>query len=209
MVEADSEMVEKTESEPEVVETAKPEKDEKIRVIFLRRHWKMCALIVAGAILACVSAILVFIWFAGNAQSTGLVPMTLDLWAMGHLVGFILHLIFWEVLLIVVPVIIAVAAVYMLWWKKLPKAERDEYKRRKLFGKGSMSFNSSGGTSFLIFLGLMIKVYLDGNWNVPFSTWTFDYLVSSIVWIFIVCAIIFGIPIAIGVILWIRWEMKK
>jgi len=68
---------------------------EKIWKKFLRNHWKMIIIFVVGAILAFIGAILVYLWFVGDAQLTGLVPATLGLWAMGHFVTFLLHLIFW------------------------------------------------------------------------------------------------------------------
>ncbi|MDH5495115.1 MAG: hypothetical protein OEY24_05380, partial [Candidatus Bathyarchaeota archaeon] len=77
---------------------------------FLRKHWNMLVLFVVGAILASIGAILVYLWFVGDAQSTGLVPTTLRLWTMGHLVTFLLRLILWEVLFIGIPVIIAAVA---------------------------------------------------------------------------------------------------
>jgi len=49
----------------------------------------------------------------------------------------------------------------------------------------------------------------DGNWNVAFATWTFDYLVYSYLSVLIWGLIIFGIPMVLGVIWWIRHEMKK
>jgi len=54
-----------------------------------------------------------------------------------------------------------------------------------------------------------IKVYLDGNWGVAIATWKFDYLVYSYLWALIWILIIFGIPMALGGIWWIRHEMKK
>src|SRR5947199_977100 len=74
---------------------------------FMRKHWTMVAVFVAAGILAFVGAVYVFWWFAGNAQSTGLVPRTLGLWTMANLVNFILNAIFWELLLIGIPVIVA------------------------------------------------------------------------------------------------------
>ncbi len=169
----------------------------------------MLALFIAVAIVAVISAILVFLWFVGDAQATSLVPTTLNLWTMGYLVTFLLHLLFWEVLFIGIPVIIAVAAIYILWWKKLPDEERNEYRRGHLFGKRSRSRDGGGAITFLVNIGFIIKVYLDGNWNVPFATWTFDYLVYSYLWVIIWMVIIFGIPIVIGGSLWLRHEMKK
>ena len=172
---------------------------------FLRKHWNMVVLFVAGAILASVGAVLVFLWFVGDAQSTGLVPATLSLWAMRDLVTFILHLIFWEVLFIGIPVIMA-AVVGWLWWRRLPDEERKEY---HFFGKRSQAESGGGAISLLHFIVFCIKVYTDGNWDVAISTWTFDYLVYSCLWALIWILVIFGIPIALGIIWWINHEMKK
>jgi hypothetical protein len=176
---------------------------------FLRNHWKMLVIFIVAAIVAVVGAILVFLWFAGNAQTTGLMPRTLGLWTMGHLVSFLLWLILWEFFLIGIPVIIALAAIYFLWWKKLSGEERTEYRRGHLFGNHSRRSDGGNAISFIIFIGLIIKVYIDGKWNTPFAAWTFNYLIYSILWIIIGIAIIIGIPIALGGTWWIRREIKK
>lgn len=185
------------------------ENTEEIWKKFLRKHWKMIILFVIGAILALIGAILVFLWFVGDAQLTGLVPETLGLWTMKHLVTFVLHLIFWEVLYIGIPVIIAIAIIFFLWWKRLPDEEREEYKRKNLFGTGSRSTSGGQGISLVIFIAFIIKVFRDGKWNVPIADWTFDYLVYSYLRAFIWVVIIFGIPLAIGGIGWIFYKMKK
>ena len=184
------------------------ENGEKIWKKFLRKHWNIVVLFVVGAILVSIGAIFVYLWVVGDAQLTGLVPATLDLWAMGHIVTFLLHLIFWEAILIGIPVILA-AVVGWLWWKKLPDDEKEEYKRGHLFGKRSRRTEGGEGISFLIFIVFIIKIYLDGNWNVAFATWTFDYLVYSCLWALIWVLIIFGIPIVIGGTWWLHREMKK
>jgi len=185
------------------------ENNEEIWKKFLRKHWKMVILFVIGAILALIGAILVFLRFVGDAQLTGLVPEMLGLWTMKHLVTFVLHLIFWEVLYIGIPVIIAIAIIFFLWWKRLPDEEREEYKRKNLFGTGSRSTSGGQGISLVIFIAFIIKVFRDGKWNVPIADWTFDYLVYSYLRALILVVIIFGIPIAIGGIGWIFYKMKK
>jgi hypothetical protein len=190
------------------VET-KSENIDKIWKKFLRNHWKIFVLFVVGAILAVVGAIFVYLWFVGDAQLTGLVPSTLGLWSMGHLVAFLIYLILWEILLIGVPLILAVAAIIFLWWKKLPDEEREEYKRKHLFGKSSRRSQGGEGISFLIFILFIIKVYLDGYWDVPFADWKFNYLVYTCLTAFLWVLIIFGIPILLGIIWWINHEMKK
>ena len=119
--------------------------EDKVWKTFLRRHKKMFALFVVAAIIAAICAIYVFVWFVGDAQATGLVPSSLGSWSIGTCVTFVLNLIFWELVLIGIPVIIFVVAVYKLWWMKLPKAERKEYKRKKLFGKKTRKTDGGEG----------------------------------------------------------------
>jgi len=172
----------------------------------LRKHLNMVALFIIAVILAVVGAVYVFLWFVGNAQSTSMVPATLGLWTMRHLITFVLYAIFWELLLIGIPAVLAAVAGW-LWWRKLPSDEKMEY---HFFGKGSRTTSGGGGAvSLLLFIAFCIKVYIDGNWNVAIGTWTIDYIVYSLLWILIWIVIIFGIPITIGIIWWIRQEMKK
>ena len=185
------------------------QQNEKIWKTFIRKHWSMLAAFITVVVIAVIGAIIVFLWFVGDAQATNLLPRTLDLWTMGYLITFLLHLLFWEIILIAIPVIVFVLAVYLLWWKKLPSEEREEYRRRHLFGKKSRSRGGGGAVTFLVNLGFILKVYLDGNWNIPFASWTFDYLVYSYLTIIIWMAVIFGIPLLIGAIWWIHREMKK
>ena len=172
---------------------------------FIRKHWSIFAVFVAAAILAFVGAVYVFVWFAGNAQSTGLVPSTLGMWTMGNVVSFILHAIFWELLLIGIPAAIG-AVIGWQWWKRLPDEEKKEY---HLFGKSSRSSRAGGAISPLLFIAFAIKVYVDGNWNVAISTYTLDYVVGSMITILVWIVAIFAIPATIGVIWWIRHEMNK
>ncbi len=171
---------------------------------FLTKHWKIIVIFALAAILAFVGAVYVFVWFAGNAQSTGLVPSTLGLWTMGNLVSFILHAIFWELVLIGIPVVIG-AILGWQWWKRIPDEEKREYH----FGKSSRSSTAGGAISPLLFIAFAIKVYVDGNWNVAISSWKLDYVVGSMITILIWIVTIFVIPAIIGIIWWIRHEMKK
>jgi len=173
---------------------------------FMRKHWTMVAVFVAAGILAFVGAVYVFWWFAGNAQSTGLVPRTLGLWTMANLVNFILNAIFWELLLIGIPVIVAGFLGWRLWWKRIPADERRGY---RLFRKRSRTSRGGGGGGLLFFIAFCIKVYLDGNWNIPIATFTLDYVVSSAILILEWGLVIIGIPVAVAAVLWVRYELKK
>lgn len=172
---------------------------------FLRRHWSIAAVFVAAGIIAFVGAVYVFLWFVENAQSTGLVPSTLGQWTMGNLVNFILHAVFWELLLIGIPVALG-AVLGWQWWKRLPEEEKREY---HFFGKRSKSRGAGGAVSPLLFIAFALKVYVDGKWDTAISTYTLDYAVGSMITILIWIVAIFAIPAVIGVICWIRHEMNK
>jgi hypothetical protein len=170
----------------------------------MRKHWNMVAVAIAAGILAVIGAVYVFLWFVGNAQSSGLVPSLLGQWSMSNTVSFILHAIFWELLLIGIPVAVG-AILGWQWWKRLPEEEKREYH----FGKSSKSSSAGGAVSPLLFIAFAIKVYVDGNWNHAISTYTLDYVVGSMVTILVWAAAIFAIPAIIGIIWWIRHEMNK
>jgi hypothetical protein len=172
---------------------------------FMRKHWGMVAVFVVAGILASAGAVYVFWWFVGNAQSSGLVPLTLGFWTIGNLVGFIVNAIFWELLLIGIPVVLAGVAGW-LWWNRLPVEERSGY---RLFRRRSRTSRGGGGGGLLFFIAFCIKVYLDGNWNVPIANLTLDYVVGSMILILEWAVVLIGIPVAVAVILWMRYEMKK
>jgi hypothetical protein len=157
--------------------------------LFIKQHRMAFVLFVVAAFLALVWLVLVFLWFVGQAQMNGIVPATLNLWTIGHVVSFLLNLLFWIIVLVGIPVAIGAGAGWY-WFRRLPAEERASYRRSRNRSRGS---DAGNGISFLVFIGFLIKVYLDGNWNVPIATWTFDYLVYSwitvIVWLFIIAAI--------------------
>jgi hypothetical protein len=172
---------------------------------FISDHRKMFVLFVAAAIIAVIGAILVFLWFVGQAQINGLVPSTLGEWTMGFALTFLLNLLFWEVLLIGIPSLIVAVAIW-LWWRRLPIEKRMGY---GLFGRSSRSRDGGNAFSFLVSIAFLLKVYLDGNWDLPFATWTLDYLVyswiSALAWVLI----IFAIPVIIGLVWWISSGRKR
>ena len=171
---------------------------------FLGKHWNIVAIFVAAGVLAFAGAVYVYLWFVGDAQATGLVPATMGLWSMGHLVSFILHAVFWEVLFIGVPAIIGAVAGWQ-WWRRLPDEEKKEY---HFFGKRSRTTRGGGGVSAFFFVAFAIKVYVDGNWNVAIATWTLNYVVYSMLTILAWVLVIAGIPATIALIWWLHREIK-
>ncbi len=172
---------------------------------FTRKHWRIVTGFAVAGILVFFGAVYVFLWFTADAQTTGLVPSTLGLWSMANVVSFVLHLIFWELIIIGIPAVIGAIVGWQLW-KRLPEAEKREY---HLSGKRSRSRNAGGAVSPLLFVAFTLKVYVDGNWNVAISTYTLDYGVGSMITILVWIVAIFGIPAIIGIIWWLSRGMKK
>jgi len=170
---------------------------------FIRKHSAIFAVFIVLIVVAAVGGVYVFWWFTQNAQSTGLVPSTIGDWSMANLIFFILHAIFWELVLIGIPAIIA-AIIGWQWWKRLPAEEKYH-----LSGRRSRSSSAGGAFSTLLFIAFAIKVYIDGNWSVPISTYTLNYVVGSMITILAWIAVIFGIPGIIALIWWIFHKRNK
>ena len=171
---------------------------------FMRRHWGAVVVFAIAATLAVAGAVYVFWWFVQLAQSSSLVPSSLALWTMGNLITFILYSIFWELILVGIPVGIGFVIAWQ-WWKRLPSEERTGYH----WGKGGRRTGASGGFGFFFLILFAIKVWLDGNWNAPIASFTVNYVVGSMITILLWLAVIIGIPAAIVAIWWIHHEMKK
>ncbi len=176
---------------------------------FVKKHWKITLVVVAGLITAFVWAIFVFLWRATGAVAAERYPLTLDLWTVGYLWALFWDLILWEFLLVILPVLVAAIVIFAVWWNKLPAEEKQEYSRKnedksqhkkKSLDKGSSVF------SCLITITLLILINVNGYWNVPFGAWTFAFLINTLVSAFLWDLTIIGVPGAIALVWWLRRE---
>ena len=166
---------------------------------FLLKHWKMTLVMAVCIAVAVIVALLVFLWVVNEAAAV--MPASLGDWTVGYLITFILHLIFWE-LLLVVTWGIPLAAVLYWQFSKLPDAElwKPQGGRRE------------GGDAFGFFIGIawLIMIWIDGRWNQTFEVWTFTEWIYSWLTALGWVLVIFGIPAVVILVLWlVNREMKK
>ena len=189
------------------------ENNDEAWINFLRKHWKMAILFIAGISIAIVCAVLLFLWFIlPTSISTSLVPMSLSLWTIVHIIAFILNVILWEFLFIIIPVIGCAAVIYLQWWKKLPEEEKEEYTgepKRKGQRRRIRDGGGGGIISFLVTLTWLIIIYVDNHWDTPFAAWSIEYLVYSWIAALLWDLLILGVPMSIIAFLWIRHKMNE
>ncbi len=167
---------------------------------FVRRHGKMTALMVGGVVAVAAAVLLVFLWVVADAQATGLVPDTIGAWTVGFVFTFLIQLILWELILVASWAIPLAAAVYLVWYRKLPADERREYE----VPKRSKSTGENSGISFFVMLVWLAIVWLDGRWNRAFQDWSFNDWVYSWLAACLVVLVIVGIPVLIYVV----WSLR-
>jgi hypothetical protein len=167
---------------------------------FLRKHWRTMSIFVVVGAVAVVEAIYVLLWFVSTAQSTGFVPTTLGQWTIGYIVAFILHLIFWELLLVVSWVLVVAGLIFYRWWKTLSDEEKAPRPKR-----GKREDGDAFG--FLVIITWLFVVWFDGRWTLPFQAWTFNDWVYSFLAAVGWDLLIFGIPLLLYFIYWTRKEI--
>ncbi|MGY5878756.1 MAG: hypothetical protein RTV31_00840 [Candidatus Thorarchaeota archaeon] len=169
---------------------------------FVRTHWRMMAVIAVFGTIAAAAGLYVALWFVASTQAVGFVPAAIGQWTIGYAINFILHLIFWELLLVGNWVLVIVAIIFTQWYNKLPEEERRES------SKGN-SRKESNAFSFLVGLTWLIVIWLDGNWSLAFESWSVNYMVYSCLAALFWDLLIFGIPIALFFIWWIRKDTAE
>ncbi len=182
---------------------AKEGSEEKFWENVAARYWYVVLLI--GIVL-----FLGFIWFILNvgyyvqASTIGANgTWTLNDFSMATIVFWCLNLIVPILLICVLPVLGAVALILLISWFQLPSDVKAEVKAEFKRPAPKKRHSGGGGFSFLVCVGVCIKIWLDGNWFTPFGSLPYGYFVYT--WLF-VCfwgLIVFGIPLGILITIWL------
>jgi len=95
--------------------------------------------------------------------------------------------------------------VAIIWFVILPLELKEEIKTRFKTPRPGKRSGGGGGFGFLLFIGVCIYVFVDGNWQTEFGSLTYGYFMNACIIVFKWASIIFGIPaIIIGTIWFVR-----
>ncbi|MFX1317039.1 MAG: hypothetical protein ACFE9T_14345 [Promethearchaeota archaeon] len=175
----------------------------------IKKYWKTFAICIIAVIVLAIGALLVLVWFIETTPlpgvGDGVPPNTFNDWTLNYVVGFMILICLWELLFIGVPAALFFGVGGYLWWKRLPEEEKQEFKERektekKKYGK-TKSWGSGGGFNIFMFIAYCIVIAVDGNYNTRFGLLDYSYFIYAWFFTFMWLLIIFGIPIAIILII--------
>jgi len=174
----------------------------------ITQHWKAFIVFVIGCIIALAGAVLVLFWFIETSEFGAMGTATIGEWSLAWIWGFIIYLIFYELLIIGIPAAIAFGLGWYIFWKRLSEEEKAEIKgREKKKHRGS---SAGGGFGFFMFIAFSILMYLRGEFSTPLGNFPYSYLVytwfTALGWLLLIG----GIPAAIILILvyFTIWKKK-
>ncbi|MFQ6126964.1 MAG: hypothetical protein ACE5R6_20505 [Candidatus Heimdallarchaeota archaeon] len=166
-------------------------------------------LIIIGAIIGCI---LTVNWYIDNQSIGGNGSWTFNQFSMKTALLWVIYLVLWILLLVGVPTVAVGGFIVALnWFALFPTDLKDEIKLRwkkdEEVRKTRGTKRDSGGVfSFLMFVGVCLYVYVDGNWSTEFGSLNLRYFVDAYITVFVWGLIIVGIPAAI---FGITWFVKK
>ena len=176
---------------------------------FIKRHSTMAVLMVVVIAAAAIAAVLVFLRVAADAQTIGLVPVTLGQWSVAVVFAFLLTVLFWELAFVGSWSIPILLLIFGIWYKRLPEEERKEYGLSPKRGADPRRTEGGGFISFLIGVVWLIIVWTTNRWSLAFQAWPLnDWIYTWLTACLWVLGIV-GIPLTVFIIWWLLSEKKE
>ncbi len=165
---------------------------------FAKKNWKLIAIAIVACVILFIVALVVLINYINTSPIGGMGEWTFDEWTLNYMVGFTIQIILWELLLVGLPAGIFFGVGGYLWWSRLSAEEKQEHKAREKQNKHrKRNAGGSGGGSFFMFIAYCIYVATQGRYDTPFGNESYSYWVFAAFYTMMWLLIIFGIPIAI------------
>lgn len=173
----------------------------------IKKHWKALALCIAVIIILIIIAVNVLIWQIQTSPIGNYGTATFDQWSLDWIVRFVIVLILWELLFVGIPAVLMFGLGGYLWWQRLDDEEKSIIKTQD--GNNHRKRNAGGSCGLLFFIAYCIYIAIDGNYftafgSLPYSYWIYAYLLT-LGWLLI----IFGIPLAVIGLLYLRYWLNK
>jgi hypothetical protein len=189
--------------------------DEVFWINKIKQHWKILAIFIIACVVLAIGALLVLVWFIESSPLGGQGEWTFNDWTLNYIVGFMILIILWELLFIGVPAVLFFGVGGYLTWKRLPEEEKQEFKEREKREKKKYeqpkNVGGGGGFSIFMFIAYCIVIAIDGNYNTRFGALDYSYFIYAWFFTFMWLLIIFGIPVAIILIIvyFTYWKKKS
>ena len=176
-----------------------------------KKNWKLIAVAFVACVILFIVALLVIIAYINASPIGGMGTWTLNDWTLNYIVGFMIQIILWELLFVGLPAGIFFGVGGYLWWSRLSEEDKQEYKAREKKNKHrKRNAGGSGGGSFFMFIAYCIYIATQGKYDTPFGNESYSYWVFAGFYTFMWLLIIFGIPIAvILLIVYLTYWRKK
>ncbi|MFX1577150.1 MAG: hypothetical protein ACFFCF_08235 [Promethearchaeota archaeon] len=175
-----------------------------------RQYWYIAVIfgiILVGAI---IGFILTLDWYVKVSAIGGFGTWTFNEFSLGEAVLWCLFFVLWLLLFVGLPTIAAGGLVAAItWFVVLPPEIKAEIKAQPKSVAGTKETGGSGGFSFLLFIGVCLKIWLDGNWFTKFASLPIGYFIYTWLFVLVWALIIFGIPAAIIGLIWFATKYKK
>jgi len=178
----------------------------------ISEYWKTFVVVIIACICLFIGALLVLIWYILTSPIGGMGTWTFDQWTLNYIVGFMIQIILWELLFVGIPAVLFFGVGGYIWWNRLTDEQKQEHKARekkKKHRKRNTGGESGGG--LFMFIAYCIYIAVNNNYNTKFGDENYSYWVFAWFYTLMWIIIIFGIPIAIILVIvyFTVWRKKS
>jgi hypothetical protein len=171
------------------------------------RYWYIVLILGAVMVGAIIGFVLTLDWYVRTSAIGWYGTWTFNDFSLGEAALWLMFLLLWMLLFVVLPTLaVGGTIVAIVWFVVLPPDIKEEIKTRPKGVRGGKRSGGGGAIGFLLFVGLCIKVWVDGNWFTKFGSLSYSYFIQSWIIVFIWALVLIGIP---GVIIGIIWLVRK